>query len=53
FQRLHGKNEFAGTGIGLAVVQKVVTNHGGAITAQSQPGEGATFTLYLPSLNGT
>lgn len=52
FQRLHGKNEFAGTGIGLAVVQKVVTNHGGAITAQSQPGEGATFTLYLPSLKG-
>ncbi|CAN5278531.1 hypothetical protein BH09BAC4_BH09BAC4_09630 [soil metagenome] len=52
FQRLHGKNEFAGTGIGLAVVQKVVTNHGGAITARSQPGQGATFTLYLPGVKG-
>ncbi|AUD07014.1 sensor histidine kinase [Spirosoma pollinicola] len=48
FQRLHGKNEFAGTGIGLAVVQKIVTNHGGAITASSQPGQGATFSVYLP-----
>ena len=48
FQRLHGRNEFAGSGVGLAICQKVVTNHGGAITATGRPGQGATFCVYLP-----
>ncbi|WP_420147158.1 PAS domain-containing sensor histidine kinase [Spirosoma sp.] len=49
FQRLHNRNEYAGTGIGLAICEKVAANHGGAITASSQPGQGATFMIYLPA----
>ncbi|XAZ81967.1 ATP-binding protein (plasmid) [Fibrella sp. ES10-3-2-2] len=48
FQRLNGKSQYAGTGIGLAISQKVTANHGGAITASSYPGQGATFSVYFP-----
>lgn len=51
FQRLHGRNQYDGTGIGLAICEKVVANHGGAVTAHSQPGQGATFSVYLPTTN--
>lgn len=49
FQRLHTRSQYEGTGIGLAVVDKVVRNHGGAVTATSEPGAGTTFSVYLPA----
>jgi signal transduction histidine kinase len=48
FERLHGKNEYAGSGIGLAICRAIVLRHGGTISATSRPGEGATFTVTLP-----
>lgn len=47
FQRLHGRQEYPGTGIGLAICQKICENHDGYIEANSEEGKGAKFTIYL------
>jgi light-regulated signal transduction histidine kinase (bacteriophytochrome) len=48
FQRLHGREQYEGTGVGLAITRKIAERHGGSITANGRPGEGATFTVILP-----
>jgi signal transduction histidine kinase len=50
FQRLHTRNEYKGTGIGLAICERVAANHGGVVSANGRPGIGAIFSVYLPVL---
>lgn len=50
FQRLHGRDAYSGTGIGLAVVKKIVERHGGRVVVSSVAGEGSVFSIYIPKM---
>jgi PAS domain S-box-containing protein len=51
FQRLHGREAYSGTGIGLAIVKKIIERHGASITASSTPGQGSVFRITFPRIN--
>lgn len=50
FQRLHSQEEYSGTGIGLAICKRIIENHNGTITATGEPGKGARFDIFIPSI---
>jgi PAS domain S-box-containing protein len=53
FERLHGRDQYEGTGVGLAICHKIITRHGGEITAYSETGEGSLFMVTLPAIEAS